>query len=344
MDTAGDHNDDHVSVKKSGFTYVKVKVTGASDGSFLRFTSANDAIAAPEAPVNPGAEFLLKIDGKDVDRQSTTIQARLGSETAPVCASITADVYKENAFAEWTIYRVTDSASAGTGPLTNLTEADMQSYSRPIVKKGVISFSSIDIQDRDLRYDLNNNGALEWYYDGGTQTEFSVLSAGLPGDPKAAIVKSVNFAWRMSAAAAAGQNKIRLLGTSYLASWTACSFALGSGATQEIVSVASVSGNEVTLAGNLGHDHAAGEELIGTFGSGAGADPQVVEDGAAVKNACLHETLHRPNVGDLLDVNNIRNIMHYETGVTQRTELRFLPQTLYYQPGTENQWEKIPRQ
>ena len=171
-----------------------------------------------------------------------------------------------------------------------------------------------------------------------------MLSAGLPGDPKAAIVKSVNFGWRMSAAAAAGQNKIRLQGTSYLASWTAHSFTLGAGATQEIVSVASVSGNEVTLAGNLGHDHAAGEELIGTFGSGAGADPQVVEDGAAVKNTCLHETLHRPNVGDLLDVNNIRNIMHYETGVTQRTELRFLPQTLHYQPGTENQWEKIPRQ
>ena len=64
-----------------------------------------------------------------------------------------------------------------------------------------------------------------------------------------------------------------------------------------------------------------------------------------MKDTCLHETLHRPNVGDLLDVNNIRNIMHYQTGATQRDELRFLPQTKYYPPpGTENQWEKIPRQ
>jgi len=50
---------------------------------------------------------------------------------------------------------------------------------------------------------------------------------------------------------------------SYLDGFTAFTFKLGTGASQEVVGVSSVSGNTVTLTANLANAHAVGEELIG---------------------------------------------------------------------------------
>jgi len=65
-----------------------------------------------------------------------------------------------------------------------------------------MNFADVDVSDKDIAYDVNKNGALEYYYDGGTQTELGVIqAAGLTGNPKLAVVKNVNFAWRVSVAA-----------------------------------------------------------------------------------------------------------------------------------------------
>jgi hypothetical protein len=337
--------DDHVSVKKNDSTYVKVKIFGADDGSMLHFTSSDSTTAEPGSAPSPAPAtgFLLEVKGKDKDKSETKIQARLGSATGPVCAEICANVYKEKVINEWHIYRVTDSSSAGTSPLSALSGAGTQSSANAIVKQGVMNFSVVDVTDTNINYDVNTNGALEWFYDGGAQTEFSIIQgAGLIGNPKIAVVKNVNFAWRMSTNAVAGQSKIKVVGASYLSSWVGRTYTLGTGASSESLTLSSVSGTELTFSTNLANAHTAGELLIATFGAGVGADPQIVEDGAAIQTTLLHETLHRADVGNLLDVNSTLNIMHYSTGVGH-TELRFKELLKYYGGGNESQWETIQR-
>lgn len=345
LDTPASSDDDQISVMKNDSTYVTVKVAGGVDGSVLHFTSSDSSTAEPGAVPSPapGTGFLLEVKGKDQDSSETTLQARLGSATGPICAEINVNVYKEKTINEWDIYRVTDSNSGGTSPLTAISEATTLASANAIVKKGVMRFASVNVEDKDIQYDVNSNGALEWYYDGGAQTEYGVIqSAGLTGNPKIVVVKNVNFAWRLSADASAGQPKANVVGASYLSSWTGMTYTLGIGANSENVTLLSVSGTELTFSGNLVNAHVAGESLVAAFGAGVGADPQIVEDGTAIQTTLLHETLHRTDVGSLLDVNSLLNIMHYEAGVGH-TELRFKELPTYYGSGNENQWETIPR-
>lgn len=342
MDTPPSKNDDHVSVKKGETTLVKVDIQGADNVLPTTFKSSDATIAdVADVPDPVPASFLLKVVGKGTG--STVIKAFPGNSSVPACGSITANAYKSQDIAKWSIYRVTDSASAGTSPLSALTATGVQTAANSIVKQGVMSFTDVDVVDKDLHYDKNGNGALDWFYDGGTQTEYDeIKNAGLTGNPKVVVVKSVNFGWRLSQAAVVGANKITLQGSDYLSSWTGYAYILGTGANEESVSIKSMNGNEATLQANLTKAHAVGDVLVGQFGAGVGADPQIVEDGADVQTTLLHETLHRSDVGNLLDVDSANNIMNYSTG-TGQTELRFKPLPKKYQAGTECQWEKIPR-
>jgi len=224
-----------------------------------------------------------------------------------------------------------------------MTAAGIRSYANGILKQAVMKFMDAEVVDRDIPYDKNGNGALDWFYDGGPQTEFSEISgAGLPGDPKIAVVKNVNFAWRMNADAAAGATTIQLRGASYLGSWLNDTYTLGTGATAENVVVNAVNGTTATLAAPLANAHASGTVLTADFGAGVGADPQIVEDGADVQVTCLHETLHRANVGNLRDVISATNVMHFSVGAGHN-ELRHMPLRKKYEAGSEQQWEVIPR-
>jgi transglutaminase-like putative cysteine protease len=351
FDTTTDLYVDHVSVKKNDNTYVNVKVNGAAGdvSKTLFFSSSNTVVAdvgALPAPA-PATGFLLQIKGANTDKAETTIKAHAGSSSGPVCNSISVNTYKEKVISELKIYRVTDSTSAGTSPLSALDAAALKTFDNAVTKKGVMRFVAVTVEDKDIPYDLNKNGGLDYYWDDSTdEPELKVLEdLHLAGNPKVAHVKVVNFAWRLSAAAAADQNKLEMRGVSYIDDWKGTNFTLGSGATQETVTVDMVNGNELTLLDNLAYDHSAGETLYQP-GGGVSSDPAICYDDSAVNDACfLHETLHRPNVGKLLDVNNTKNIMHWQLG-TGHTELRYKEQLKNYNNGGdpyENQWETIPR-
>jgi hypothetical protein len=347
FDTATSSNDDHVSVGKNDKTNVYVVVTGTTDDvkDAVSFTSVNTSVAdlGPLPTPAPASGFLLEIDGGDTDKAGTVIQARAGSSSGPLCAKIQVNTYKEKEFTELKVYRVTDSTSAGTAPLTALDADTLKDFDNSVVKKGVLKFDKVTVEDKNIHYDLDGNGGLNYYWDDANdQPELKVIqNQNLAGNPKVVLVKNVNFSWRLSAAAPAGQDKLTMRGVSYIDDWKDVSFTLDKGAAKETVTVVDVTGNVLTLSANLQHAHAAGVTLW-QKGGGASTDPAICYD-SPYNDACfLHETLHRPNVGSLLDVFNPVNIMHFQLG-PNHTELRFKDQPKNYGGGNENQWETIPR-
>ena len=343
FDTPDNFNDDHVSVKAGGTTNVNVHVSGCANVLFL---SLSEATATFTAPGTATGDFLLPING--VAAGETTIEAHMlmaDGSMGPVIGSIFVDCYKEQAIAEWDVYRVTDSTSPATQNLNPLTSASLDTFSQSVVKQAVIAFQSVNVSDKDIPYDLNKNGILDYYYDGGaTNPEYDVLvGAGLTGDPKIVIVKGINFAYRLSGTAKKGQRTVKIIGNvgNFLAGFATNPFTIGAGATQEAVTIAAVNDKTVTLTNDLVSDHVAGEELI-TPGVGVSGDPQIVLDSAEVANDATHETLHRPNVGNLSDLIDQKNIMYYTTGAG--TEMRFVGRAKRYNGGgIEKQWDTIPR-
>jgi hypothetical protein len=80
---------------------------------------------------------------------------------------------------------------------------------------------------------------------------------------------------------------------------------------------------------------------------GWGADPILIIEGATalsvVKWTILHEVGHRnPGGLNLLDVDDATDFMHWMQSWTDY-RLRYCPRTKKHEPGTENQWETIPR-
>jgi hypothetical protein len=343
--------DDHISVKKNELTHVKVKLYGIDDGSMLHFTSSDTNIVVAGAALlpSPSGGFILEVMGKDKDKSEAKIQARLGTTNGPICGEISVSVFKEKTISKWNIYCVTDPTSPGTSPLTALNSADIKSNANAIVKQAVMKFENVDVVETNINYDVDKSGALEYFYDGGAQTEYSIIQgAGLAGNPKVVSVRNVNFAWRLSANSATGQANIVVIGIGaggFISNWVGSVFTLGSGASSENVTLLSVAGTNLTFAVNLSKEHSAGERLIATFGAGVGADPQIVEDGGLIQTTLLHETLHRPDIGNLNDVVSALNIMNHSVG-PGHTELRYkdLPKPAGYGGGVEtNQWSKIPR-
>ncbi|MEI7989398.1 MAG: hypothetical protein WCI88_10175, partial [Chloroflexota bacterium] len=346
MDTTKNINDDHISVEKDSSTFLKVKFSGPV-GDFT-IKSSDSGIAEVNNLPNPmPSEFLLEVIGNGSGEANLEVVPSGGD--GPSLASIKVNVYKVLEINKWDVYRITDSGSAGTSPLDSISETMLQNYVNSIVKKGVMHFADVKVTDKDIHYDKNQNGALDWYYDNGSQPEYTeIQNAGLSGNPKIAIVKKVNFCWRLGSASVAGATTITLQGNSgnFINNWTGPSFSytLGTGSSLESSLVLqSISGNTITLNSPLTKAHAVGESLVSP-GGGFSGDPQIILDGVGnYRDAgMLHETLHR--IGNLLDVNDSRNIMHWQLG-PNHVELRFKPIPRFYASpgGLENQWKTIPR-
>jgi len=332
-------DDPHVSVALGEQTFVRVVISSGINTDSLQVAPDNRSVAdVVNLPDSLPSDFLLNIQGNGVGESPISIVAY--EDSHPVFASVKVNVYTVKEIDKWSVYRVTDSASPNTGPLTPLDAADLKTFANGIVKQVVLNFPDVEVADKIIHYDINGNGALDYYFDGGPQPEFSVIqSAGLTGNPKVAVVKNFNFAWRLSQPAPAGTNKLFFQGTTYLSADPDNYVRLGD-VLIDSVAIQSVAGTMVTLRDNLGFPHAAGETLYIPY-SGVSEDPQLVKDGDSVRHVILHETLHRSDIGNLLDLDSPKNIMDWQS--IGGTELRFKPQPRHYAPfGTENQWQTIP--
>ena len=256
-------------------------------------------------------------------------------------------LFKKKEIPNWYIYRVKPTSSA-PNVATGLTSSNLKNYANNVVKSAVAEFDNVYVSPQlVIPFDINGNGALDWYYDGGSQPEHSIIasSPNITGDPKLVIVSAVNFAWRTTADAAIGDTSVTLQGNYYISSWINRSYTFGVGANAENVTITGVSGNVITFGAPLTKNHPSGETVFASFAGGVSADPQIVLDSSNADRTSLHETLHRGNVGNLLDISDrVENIMlYYIPSAGGDVILRHRSQKLHYSNSRENQWSKFPR-
>ena len=75
FDTAANHDDDHLSIKRSDHTFVRVKIEGGATSDDFTFTSVTAGTAAPAAAPAGQTDFDLRVDGGATDKDSTKLRA-----------------------------------------------------------------------------------------------------------------------------------------------------------------------------------------------------------------------------------------------------------------------------
>lgn len=340
-DTADDCSDDHVSVGKGKDTWVKVTVKGAKNADKIEFVPESEATVTVTKPADtPAAGFYLKITGGETTGE-TTINARLGSRTGPVCGKMKVNNYILKTH-ELIVYGVVDTTSAGTSPHPIINKEALKSHINKIAKQGVIEFNPVDfIPNKNLAYDVIKNDRLDFYFDGGENVEWiKFTKAALTGSATSttktgALVKTIYFSWRLATNAEAGQNKVTLIGGRVISAYKGHTFTLGG----EEVKLQDVNGNEITLERNLVGRHLAGTALTIPDGGALSGDPFICPSNNL--NTISHETLHFN--GTLRDVKSPDNIMYYARSDAKH-KLRHKPQEQYYEVGSkQNQWDALPR-
>lgn len=352
MDTAADHTDDHVSVKKLDSTVIHVDVRGGLNGNEISFVSLNTSkVLVDPAPASPS--FDLTIKGRDQDKAETYLVARADCLAAPEITSIHINVYKEKVVRA-VVAKVYDSRNAGTTlRFPNLNVPSAQTMINPKAKAAVVRYELSDYSRTggavDIPYDIDGNGKLSWDIVNHGGDEFQKIRDGFKSaDTRIVIVRDMVSLYHLDADAAIGDTTIKLRGISGNNFYTAGDGpTLGTGAGAEVVSVQSASKDSatVTLSSALTKRHSAGDPI--TFPAGGwSSDPIVIIEGSAtedtIKWTFFHETGHR--VLELADLQAPASIMHFSQSWTDH-RLRYKPQNLKYDSagGTQNQWVKVPR-
>jgi hypothetical protein len=349
FDTPGDTLDDHICVKQSDYTFLKVDIAGGAVGTDFDFVCDDTSTCVPVAP-DASASFDLRLNAGSSNSASTVLQAKVKCPSKESFTHIAVHVYKEK-LVEVVVAKIYDSTKAGTNlsfPTTDYgahTATVNAKTKEAVVKYDISNFDPANGKT-DVRYDLDGDGALSWDIKNGGGAEFNAISAAITGTGtkiRIAIVKDMKSYYYLSAAASVGDRTIAVTAGSVFQYPAAGSYPLGAGASQENVSVASSSGSTITLAAPLTKAHASGASLEFPAG-GWSSDPIIIREGQMdldkIKWTIPHEAGHRAL--SLADIDDSTDIMHWTRTWTDH-RLRYCPRTKKHETGTENQWETIPR-
>jgi hypothetical protein len=347
FDTPADFTDDHICVKKSDYTFVKVNIEGGALGTDFDFACADTRICTTVAPAAL-ASFDLRLNSKDKNKASTMLHAKIKCPTAAIFAKIMVHVYTEKVV-KIVVAKIYDSTSAGT--TLNFPGADFAAHAAPAnekLKEAVVKYDIInhkaDNSTTNVQFDTDLNGALSFDIAAGGGAELLAIKTAMPDDSRirVAIVRDMKSYYYLSVAASIGDTTITVRGTNVFSFGRP--MPLGKGATQEMVNVVSSAINVITLSAPLTNAHAIGEGLEFPA-AGWSSTPIIIIEGNATldvaKWTVLHEVGHKALT--LADINDATDFMHYQQSWTDY-RLRYCPRTKQYEPAhTENQWEKIPR-
>jgi hypothetical protein len=349
-DTPADPTDDHICMKQSDYTFLKVDIQGGAVGTDFDFVCDDASICAPVAP-GGDASFDLRINSGTTNKDATPLKAKSKCAGAEVFAQIQTHVYKEK-FVEVVVAKIHDSMNSATD--LNFPNADYAAETNNInakMKEGVVKYSITNYDSAnaqtDVRFDLDGNGVLSYDIAAGGGRELNAIKTAFTGTgtkTRVAIIKDMKSFYYLSAAASVGDTTITVTASSVFG-YPGGSYPLGTGASQENVSVASSSGSTITLGSALTKAHAVGEPLEFPA-SGWSSDPILVTEGSSSFNVLKwtipHEAGHRNLQLSDIDV-DATTIMYYSRGRSDY-RLRYCPRQQRYAPrGTENQWETIPR-
>lgn len=352
FDTPGNHDDDHVSVKRGDHSFVRTVIEGGVKSEDFTFATDDAAKVQVVAPAAGQDDFDLRINGGAQDKASTRLKATVNCPSNAVFREIEAHVYKEREV-KVVVAKVHDSRVAGTA--LRFPTADYAGHEATINDKVKEAVAKYDIQNfkadnstSDVAFDADGGGTLSYDIASGGGAELTAISRAITGARttgriRIAVVRSMNSYYYLSAAAAAGDTTITVRGSVFHS--TRQVLKLDSGAKQERVTVRSHSGVTLTLAAPLAKDHAAGATLEYRAG-GWSSDPIMITEGSStldvIKWTVAHEAGHRREGLALTDIVDDTSFMHYSQAWTDY-RLRYCPRTRRRGGGTQNQWETIPR-
>lgn len=349
FDTPANFTDDHVSVKKSDHTFVKVDIEGGAVGTDFDFTCDTPGTCTPEAPA-ANATFNLKLNGGAVNKAATVLRAKCKCPGGHEFAKLDVHVYNEKQV-DVVVAKIYDSTKAGTN--LRFPTADYAAHTATVnakLKEAVVKFDITNYAaanaKTDVAYDLDGNGALSYDIKNGGGAELDKIKAAMTGTgtkTRVAIIRDMKSYYYLKNAAAVGDTTITVTAGSVFQYPAGRNVPLGSGAAQENVTVASSAGSVITLGAALTKAHAAGEGLEFPA-AGWSSDPILIIEGSTsldvIKWTIPHEVGHRAL--NLRDVDDNKNFMHWMQSWTDY-RLRYCPRTKKHGGGTENQWETIPR-
>ena len=310
--------DIYLSMDKNGVAKVNVKASKFTANAFCVTSSdpakakvANDSVLI-SALVTP-----IEITGNNSggDHESILLEVRCGNKSGTVITTLHVELYKKLDIAKISYYRIKDGTVAATTPKKNPTFSSLKTELNKHYTQAVIEVLDVDgDKEKDLRYDLNNNGFLDFYNDGANPEKDVIEAAGLTGSPKIAYVEKMRDNWRLSAAAAIGDNTLKLVTVSGLATST---YRVGSATgAPEIITVTAinVATNTLTLSAPLTKVHPVTHTLYGGL-AGLSSNPQLITDaGGELIVTIVHEILHSAVFGNLHDLSETDNVMYWTTG------------------------------
>jgi len=350
FDTPTNPADDHLSIKKSDHTFVKVDIRGGAVGTDFTFVCDDPSICAPVAP-GGSASFDLRLDAGAKNKDTTTLRAKCTCSTGEEFAKLAVHVYKEKEV-DVVVAKVIDSTVAATA-LGFATEnyANHTATVNGKLKEAVVKFNITNYDPAngttDIRYDLDGNGSMTYDIAAGGGAELNAIKAGITGTgtkTRIAIVRSMKSYYYLKTATAVGDTTATMTAGSVFSYSAGRVVTFGTGASAEPVSVSSVAGSTVTFGSPLTKAHAVGDPLEFPA-AGWSSDPILIIEGSTPVNTIRwtipHEVGHRA-LG-LADVDDTTNFMHFSQSWTDY-RLRYCPRNKRYTAGaTENQWETIPR-
>lgn len=355
FDTPADHTDDHVSIKKSDYTFVHVDITGGALGNDFDFVCDDTTICTAVAP-GATASFDLRLDAGAKNKDTTPLHAKVRSPTRESFAAIAVNVYNEKAVPV-VVAKIVDSTNATTN--LHYPGLDPGAHTATVndkLKEAVVHFNITNYAasggTTDVRFDLDNNGALSFDINGGGGAELAAIGSAMTGtgtSTRVIVVKALRSYYYLRTAVGIGDTTLQIRGSNVFSYGSFPNVPLGLGADREMVTVSSVAGTTITLAAGVTKAHAIGAP-IEFIAAGWSSNPIIMTEENSVDNSTIaqnvilwtipHEVGHQ--ILTLADINDQTNFMHHQQSWTDY-RLRYCPRTLHYSAGTENQWEKIPR-
>lgn len=363
FDQVDDSDIDYISVNGDfGETKVYVEIEPFETGKFWAISSDPTLITIngeSSKEITSGKDLLtIQVLKETKIETKRYIQIRTGSSSGKILKELNVMIYKQKNVDKVYFERVTDLSSPKTHISDIVSSTDILNDLNNYYKQAVIYVGDIIRKENDtcaVNFDLNGNGALDYYYDGANPEFDRIKTRFQTGQVKIAKVKDFIEAWRMDPSTHTvnkGEKIIKLEGVSILT--PKCKYLFGKDTldTPETVYVDSVikSENSVILKSGLkkNYDNSGGKIRLFGYLAGLKTNSILIVTGGSeyCSYVIAHEILHLDEFGHLRDVNEDDNLM-YHTKTDNSRKLRYRKQTYHYKKDIGksgfDQWSDINR-
>ena len=169
FDTPADNTDDHICVKKSDHTFLKVKIEGGAIGTDFEWKCDTESTCTA-VPPGGDSEFDLRLDAGAENKKETTLKAISKCPSHEVFASIKVHVYKEREV-DVVIAKI-DKTDAGTNlRFPTADYASHQNAANDKLKEAVVKYNLTN-------YDANNKPTAVTLASGTATVTFDIAAGG----------------------------------------------------------------------------------------------------------------------------------------------------------------------